>query len=157
MSHSLKSNNLFHRIPVFVLIDRVPSKSIFEALSALSLTICFLMLTLVGDNIASFITAIILSGFAHASTWTRKPALLTKFGMKYFDYNYGWVSFCYGVLGLGLQALTGYFYDINIDTSVTHTCYGLHCFSKVLLISAGLCLLSLVLYVIHIIKFTQFQ
>ena len=142
------------RIPVFVFIDRVPNKSIFEALSALSLTMCLLMLTFIGDNIASFITAIILSGFANASTWTSGPALLTKFSMKYFGYNYGWVSFGYGVLGLGLQALTGYFYDINIDISVTHTCYGLHCFSRVLLISAGLCLLSLVLSVIHIIKFT---
>ena len=117
------------RIPLFVFIDKVANKSLFLLTAAVSMSFAILLCVSFGHNVVLFTLGIVLSAFTNCCVWTTTPALLSElFGPRYLGYNYGWMMCGYGLFALALQTLTGYLYDLNIDTAVTHTCYGRQCF-----------------------------
>ena len=141
------------RIPVFIFIDKVPNKSLFLLIGAVSMSIAFILTISFGHSVVLFTIGIILSAFTNSCSWTSTAALLSElFGTKYFGYNYGWMTCGYGLFALALQTLTGYLYDLNIDTSVTHTCYGRQCFSIILIVCLCLSIISTLCSAIRVWK-----
>ena len=141
------------RIPVFIFIDKVANKSVFLLIAAVSMSLAILLCVSFGHNVVLFTVGIVLSAFTNSSTWTATQALLSQlFGTKYFGYNYGWMMCGYGLFALTLQTLTGYLYDLNINTAVTHTCYGRQCFSIILIVCLCLCIISTLCSAIHVWK-----
>ena len=131
------------RIPVFIFIDKVPNKSLFLLIGAVSMSIAFILTISFGHNVVLFTIEIILSAFTNSCSWTSTAALLSElFGTKYFGYNYGWMTCGYALFAMVLQTLAGYLYDLNIDTSVTHSCYGRDCFVVILIVCLGLSIVS---------------
>ena len=141
------------RIPVFIFIDKVANKSLFLLTGAVSMSLAILLCVSFGHNVVLFTVGIVLSAFTNSCTWTATQALLSQlFGTKYFGYNYGWMMCGYGLFALTLQTLTGYLYDLNINTAVTHTCYGRQCFSIILIVCLCLCIISTLCSAIHVWK-----
>ena len=141
------------RIPVFIFIDKVSNKSLFLLFGAVSMSFAILLCVSCGHNVVLFTIGIVLSAFTNSCSWTSTAALLSElFGTKYFGYNYGWMMCGYGLFALALQILTGYLYDLNIDTSVTHTCYGRQCFSIILAVCLCLSIISTLCSAIHVWK-----
>ena len=141
------------RIPVFIFIDKVPNKSIVLLVGGFSITLAITICICFGNNVVLFAISIILSTITNSCTWNAGLALLSElFGSKYFGYNYGWLLFGFGGFTLCMQTLTGYLYDLNIDTSVTRTCYGRQCFLITLIICLCLALLAMLCSAVHLWK-----
>ena len=141
------------RIPVFIFIDKVANKSLFLLTGAVSVSLAFILTVSFGHNVVLFTVGIILSAFTNSCSWTSTAALLSElFGTKYFGYNYGWMTCGYGLFAMVLQTLAGYLYDLNIDTSVTHSCYGDNCFVVILIVCLVLSIVSAICSTIHLWK-----
>ena len=146
------------RIPVFIFIDKVANKSLFLLTGAVSMSIALILTASFGHNVVLFTVGIILSAFTNSCSWTSTAALLSElFGTKYFGYNYGWMTCGYGLFAMVLQTLAGYLYDMNIDTSVTHSCYGRNCFVVILFVCLGLSIISAICSSIHLWKGRYFN
>ncbi len=138
------------RIPVFFIIDRVSAKRILMILAGVTQVLAIILCFIFYDSVVVFTLCIVLNAFVSSCTWTASSALLAELcGPKYFGYNFGWMNFGFGLLAVLLQSLSGVFYDMNIDTSVTRHCFGRQCFQMTMLVWLAFSVVSMSLSGLH--------
>ena len=90
-------------------------------------TICEVFMVALGDKYVCFIFAAIFCGFGVGILWSISPTIMSEyFHVNNLGRNWGMALFLGSVVGLAVQLLFGYIYDLHVSEGDIY-CYGMVC------------------------------